>query len=585
LGDYFISINRTLCHPLSPFLTTLYDSMNPQTNNIQCPQCGHQIDVNDILHHQIEADIQKKYNEALAQKDSHYQQQHQNIQQQQAQLNEQANQQETILQQRLQQEKQALQQQLKQQFEFENSAQLTAFQQELAEKSQQLQEFNKVKADMARLQREKDAQKDEITAEYAQRFTEKLQQEKATTRAQVMKEMQAQSSGQIEILQQEIASKASQLGDFNKAKSEIERLKREKDEQKDIIEAESTLRFNQRLKQEQQSLREKITAEKQAEISGQLNSLQDELKTKSEQLKDLNQTKADLMRLEREKSELRGEIELEKQREFMQKLGEEKLKIQRQVDESSALKLQEKQKQLDEQKSLISEMKRKVEQGSMQTQGEVQELAIEEWLQQQFPLDVIEEIKKGARGADCLQTVHTRTRQLCGTIYYESKRTKEFQINWIEKFKNDIREKNATLGVLVTEAMPANMPRMGMIEGVWVCSFEEFKGLSQVLRETVIKLSDALASQENKGEKMEMLYTYLTTNEFKLQVEGIVEGFTQMQSDLESEKRSLARIWKQREKQLQKVLLNTTHMYGSIKGIAGNAIASVSLLELTNDDE
>jgi len=484
--------------------------MNQQNSNIACPQCGYQIDVNDILHHQIEADIQKKYNNRLAKKDSHYQQQYQNLLQQQAQLDEQVRQQDIILQQRLQQEKQTLQQQIKQQLDYEHAAQLNAFEQELADKSAQLKEFNKVKAD-------------------------------------------------------------------------ITRLKREKDEQKEAIEAKAAQRFNQQLKQEQQALREKITTEMQTEMSAQLNSLQQELSAKSEQLKELNQTKADLMRLEREKEELRGQVVLEKEREFSEKLTTERLKIQQQVDENAELKIKELQKQLDEQKELAVEMKRKAEQGSMQMQGEVQELAIEEWLGSNFPLDTIEEIKKGARGADCLQIVHTHSQQNCGTIYYESKRTKEFQPNWIEKFKNDIREKNANIGVLVTEAMPANMPRMGLKEGVWICSFEEFKGLSAVLRETVIKLSEAVASQENKGDKMELLYGYLTGNEFKLQVEGIVEGFSQMQKDLDAEKRSMGTIWRKREKQLQKVLLNTTHMYGSIKGIAGSAVASVALLELGDD--
>ena len=221
----------------------------------------------------------------------------------------------------------------------------------------------------------------------------------------------------------------------------------------------------------------------------------------------------------------------------------------------------------------------------MQTQGEVQELGIEEWLSSKFPLDTIQEIKKGARGADCLQIVHTRMRQNCGTIYYESKRTKAFQPTWIEKFKTDIREKNANIGVLVTEVLPADMDRLGLKDGVWVCSFEEFKGLCAVLRQSIIEISSAIVTQDNKGDKMGMLYDFLTSNEFKLQIEAIVEGFTQMKSDLEAEQRSMRGIWKKREKQIDKVLLNTTGMYGSIKGIAGSAIQSVPLLELPLDDE
>jgi hypothetical protein len=221
----------------------------------------------------------------------------------------------------------------------------------------------------------------------------------------------------------------------------------------------------------------------------------------------------------------------------------------------------------------------------MQIQGEVQELAIEEWLSEQFPLDNVEEIKKGERGADCLQTVNTHSHRDCGKIYYESKRTKHFQPGWIDKFKSDIQDQNADIGVLVTDAMPADMERMGMRQGIWICSFSEFKGLCAVLRESVIRVSEAVVSQENKGDKMNMLYDYLTSNEFRLQVESIVEGFTQMKTDLESEKRSMMSIWKKREKQIERVLLNTNHMYSSVKGIAGNAIQSVHLLELPSGDD
>lgn len=460
-----------------------------------------------MLHQQIEGKLREQYRLELAKKDHAYQQQYQNLVQQQAQLDAQVNQQESILQQRLQQERQGIQQDIKQKLNYEYATQMEAFEQELATKSAQLQELNKTKAVITRLQREKDEQKDQIEAELSQRF-------------------------------------------------------------------------NQNLQHERKILLDKITSEMNAEISGKLQQLEQEVTAKSKQLNEFNQTKASLIRLEREKEELREQIILEKEREFSDKLTQERFKIQHQMDEQAELKLKEVQKQLDDQKNLVSEMNRKAHQGSMQIQGEVQELAIEEWLMSRFPLDTIEEIKKGARGADCLQSVHSSQQQNCGTIYYESKRTKDFQPQWIEKFKNDIREKNATIGVLVTATMPATMSRMGLKEGIWICSFEEFKGLSSVLRETVIKLSMVVATQENKGEKMEMLYRYLTSNEFKLQVEGIVEGFTQMQADLDTEKRSMARIWKQRDKQLQKVLLNTTHMYGSIKGIAGSAIATVTALEL-----
>ncbi len=165
------------------------------------------------------------------------------------------------------------------------------------------------------------------------------------------------------------------------------------------------------------------------------------------------------------------------------------------------------------------------------------------------------------------------------------KDTKRFKEAWIEKFKADMREKGADIGVLVTEAMPSDMQRMGMRDGVWVCSYEEFKGLCNVLRESLIQVSTALGSQVNKGDKMQMLYDYLTSNSFKMQVEAIVEGFTSMKNALESEKRAMQRIWKEREKQIEKVINNTIDMHASIRGIAGNAIQAVKALELPGEEQ
>jgi len=323
-------------------------------------------------------------------------------------------------------------------------------------------------------------------------------------------------------------------------------------------------------------LKQQIVAEQAA--STEL--LKKELNEKSEQVKELNISKAEIAKLKREKDEIESRIKSETEIALNERLRLEKEKIQKISDEANALKFRQKDEQMEQLKHQLQEAQRKAEQGSMQLQGEVQELAIEEYLQDKYPFDVIEEIKKGARGADCLQLVHTREIQNCGKIYYESKRTKDFQRSWIEKFKSDMRIKGADIGILVTQVMPKELDRMGLVDGVWVCDFEEFKGLSSVLRESIIEIHHAKKSDENKTDKMSLLYSFLTSNEFKMQIEAIVEGFTQMQSDLDSEKRSMQRIWKQREKQIEKVLDNTIGMYGSIKGIAGNAIGNVQALEL-----
>jgi hypothetical protein len=386
-------------------------------------------------------------------------------------------------------------------------------------------------------------------------------------------------------LEEELKKKyAAQFAeDQKKHTAELEALNKEKEAFELKKKQENELfqdRLDKQLKEERKLLEEKLKKKLTEEQSDQLAALQKELNEKSEQVKELNKSKAEIERLKREKDEVKGIAEAEAQKKLTDQLVLEKEKIKKAEEDKNELRVKELQKQLEDQKRLTEEMKRKQEQGSMQMQGEVQELAIEEWLAIQFPLDTIEEIKKGVRGGDCIQIVNTRAAQNCGKIYYESKRTKDFQPAWIEKFKADMREKGADVGVLVTEAMPADMERMGIKNGVWVCTYDEFKGLCSVLRESIIQVSNALSAQENRGDKMHMLYDFLTSNTFRMQVEAIVEGFKAMKDGLETEKRSMQRIWKEREKQIDKVITNTIDMYGSIRGIAGNAVQSVKALEL-----
>jgi hypothetical protein len=377
--------------------------------------------------------------------------------------------------------------------------------------------------------------------------------------------------------QQKASEQAKEMTAKNEAletaKAEFEAKKKQENE----LFAE---RLEQAKKVSEKEISEKLQKKLEDENKDRLSEMEKELTAKSEKLRELSKMEGEVAKLQREKLELKDTIEAAAQKQLNEQIAIERERIQKTEKDKSELREKELLMQIEAQKKLTEEMKRKQEQGSMQLQGEVMELAIEEWLASQFPLDTIDEIKKGASGADCLQIVNTRELQNCGTIYYESKRTKAFQATWIEKFKNDIREKNANLGVLVTEVLPNGMERMGMKEGIWICTFEEFKGLSAVLRDTIIRVSQAVQNQENKGDKMTMLYDFLTSNQFHLQMEGIVEGFTQMQDDLNKEKRAMQSIWKQREKQIDKVINNAVNMHGAIRGIAGNAVQSIKALEL-----
>ena len=398
-------------------------------------------------------------------------------------------------------------------------------------------------------------------------------------RGKLEKELRLQYEAQLQTERTQLLSKESKLKEIQ-AKFVKEKAS---------FEEKVTDEVRNKLKTEKEHLTLRLKTQLAEEKADEFKSLQQELEAKSLQVRELHQTKAEIEKLKREKIEIRDQIELENQKKFTEQLNAERIKLAKLEADRSELKLAERDKVITQLNDQLKDAQRKAEQGSMQLQGEVQELAIEEWLRSKFPFDTIDEIKKGARGGDCIQIVNTREVMSCGSIYYESKRTKEWQPAWIEKFKLDMRVKGADIGVIVTEAMPKNMERMGLVDGIWVCTLSEFKGLCYVLRQQIVVVRQKIGAEENKGDKMEMLYGFLTSNEFKMQIEGIVSGFTTMQDQLLKEKSAMGRIWNQRQKQIEKVVDNTVAMYGSIRGIAGKAIPTVSALELgdglDNEDE
>lgn len=311
----------------------------------------------------------------------------------------------------------------------------------------------------------------------------------------------------------------------------------------------------------------------------------DETKAKLEQSqkKELEFLKKQQDLLNREK-----QLELEVQQALLKERTQIEEKIRLQEGERNKLKEQEHEmarnelkKQLEDQKKLIEEMKRKAEQGSMQLQGEVQELALETLLKNAFPFDMVSEVGKGKRGADCILTVRNNYGQECGKIIFESKRTKDFGADWIEKLKADARSSSADVAVIVTTAMPKEMTTFGLKDGVWICSFAEVQAFVAVVRDGILKVHNATKSNENKGDKMHLLYDYLTGHEFSEQWKAIREGFLNMKNSIQKERDAMERLWKAREKQLEKVLLNVSGIRGSIEGISGMEQVD---LELEGDD-
>jgi hypothetical protein len=323
----------------------------------------------------------------------------------------------------------------------------------------------------------------------------------------------------------------------------------------------------------QQKAEEKKTVEMQA--------LREDNESKQKQLLEAQQKELDALRRENDLKQQQTELRMQLEKDMLLKRQEIEDSIKKREEERFELVKKEYDKKLEDQMNLVNEMKRKAEQGSMQLQGEIQELALEAMLQSAFPFDEIQEVGKGIRGADVIQTVRNELGQDCGKIIYESKRTQNFGGDWIEKLKDDQRQIGADIAVLVTQTMPKDMERFGEKEGVWVCNYTEMKALIYALRKILIQTQSVRASNENRADKMAVVYSYVTSSQFIQQITAIAEGFKILKEELDREKRAMNRIWKEREMQIEKVLGNTTDIYASIRGIAGSAaIAPIQMLEL-----
>ena len=316
-----------------------------------------------------------------------------------------------------------------------------------------------------------------------------------------------------------------------------------------------------------------------AETAAALKSLEEDAKIKTLQLQTLQKKELDLLREKNALEEKQKNLEVEIEKRFLLKRKEIEDSAIKREQELFDLKTKEYKLQMDQQQKLIEELKRKSEQGSMQLQGESQEALLEEILKENFPFDLIEEVGKGVEGADCIQSVRNSNGVLCGRIIYESKRTKAWSNSWVDKLKADKRTSGSDVAILVTQVFPRDMSKFGEKDGVWICNFSEVSSVSYLLRNGIIKIHEAQKGQENKGEKMHMLYDYLTGNEFRGQMEAIVEGFMAMRQSIMKERMQMEKLWKEREKQLDKVLFSTSGMYGSIKGIAGTSVGDIPLLE------
>jgi len=254
--------------------------------------------------------------------------------------------------------------------------------------------------------------------------------------------------------------------------------------------------------------------------------------------------------------------------------------VRRGFAEQHNLKIKEKDKLIDDLRRALDDARRKSEQGSNERQGEVLEIDVQAELEHRFPQDFIAPVPKGARGADLVQEVRDSALRPCGTIVWETKNTKRWQPAWLDKVKQDQRALGASVAVIVSTALPDGIVEFGRIDGVWVTSLRTWPALAVALREQLIQVAFAHAADDGRHEKMDFLYRYLAGDQFRSRIEAMVEAFTALQSSLNRERVAMERIWKEREKQIERVLANTAGMYGEVRGILGSSIPPVPALEL-----
>ncbi len=342
---------------------------------------------------------------------------------------------------------------------------------------------------------------------------------------------------------------------------------------------------SERLIAEKSKLKTELEKKVRGDVSTELDGLRKELEEKQVKLNKAKELELEMERIKRETKEREDAIKLKYEKELNAERSKIETAIVDREAERNEMKLAERDKQLNDLRKQLDEMKRKAEQGSMQTQGEVQELALEQLLTDLFKFDSVQEVPKGQNGADTIHVVRTQYGQECGIIAYESKRTKNFSEGWITKLKDDMLEHGANHGILVTEAMPKDMPTFGLRNGVWICTFKEVAGLAAAIRQICITQANIKATEFNRAEKIQALYNYLMSSEFKQRVEAIIETASEMRETIDKQRKSMLASWKKQENGVDQMSFLMTDIVGSIDGISGNALGSIRGLELEEGSE
>lgn len=386
-----------------------------------------------------------------------------------------------------------------------------------------------------------------------------------TLRRQLSEEVNAEARKQLASEQQLLTAREKAIG--------------ERERELEASEENLEKRVAERLALEKTKVAREALVKARSEISVELADLKS---SGAETAKLLERAQATELQLRKQNRELEAEkrrLELEVVRRVDAERQQIRAQALKDADEQHRLKDAEKDAKLSEALRVNDELRRKLEQGSQQTQGEVLEVELERTLRDVCPYDEISEVPKGVRGADVLQKVNNRAGVTCGLVLWEAKNTKNWGEGWIKKLKDDQRACNADVSVLVSDVLPKEVVNFGLKDGVWVTERRFVPPLVMALRETLMEIAQVRRATAGKSEVIEALFRYATGPEFRNRVESIARNFIEMKEDLDQERRLTTRRWAKRSKQLDLIIVNTSAMYGELQGLIGNEMKPIPALE------
>ncbi len=417
---------------------------------------------------------------------------------------------------------------------------------------------------------------EKLRTEYNKKYVE----EKSKLEARIKKQTEDELGIELKDLRKQLEEKSAKLKNAEEQELELRKRQRELEEREKKIQEEVRQKFDE----QKSRLTEQIKKQAEETLALELRDLKNQVDEKSNKLKQAQEQELELRKRQRELEEREQAAKLELERKLDDERKNMLAEISKQYDEKQRLKDAEKDKQIADMLRQIEDLKRKAEQGSQQAQGEVLEIELENLLRKNFRYDDIQPVPKGIRGADVIQHVKTQLGHACGTILWESKRTKSWSDAWLQKLKDDQREVKANIAVIVSTVLPKDVAHITNIDGIWIADFSSAIGLAMALRNGMIEVARAHVSMEGRNEKMEMVYNYLAGQTFRQRIEAVVESFNNMQDDLDAEKRAMEKIWAKRQQQIERIVKNTTRFYGDLQGIIGAALPPIARLELPAGD-